>query len=228
MKMYCRVVLFAFFLLVQTGATQTSTSRSNPAPVHPSQQSKSVVDSLGTINRQDTDYGQCIEDARRIGIESTIESYSFWSNVGALTAALVFFVYILQLKRERRQMLSSTAQLVTRYQNQLSTGHQNYQHLHQEYSQFLRELEEGKEFKLSARSPASRGRNAGENKDGSGDSKAKAVTVATPEPPAADQNQSPEQSTARAETLASMRQQLATLTQQLDQERQKNRKLRGE
>lgn len=222
MKRSCSSLLLAFVLLAPVVGAQTPTSRSDPAPAHPSLQRKSIVDSFGLINSRNTDYGQCIEDARRIGIESTVDSVSFWSNVVALVTAFGFLVYILQLRKQRTQMLWSTAQLVAKYQNQLSAGQQSYQHLHKEYSQFLEELEQQKEPKLTLKSSAARGRNPGENRDNG-----PAVAV-QPEPRVADQRQGLNQSPMRDDTVASLRQQVSSLTHQLEQERQKNRRLRGE
>jgi len=171
-----------------------------------------------------TDHGRCIEDWRRIAIESTIYEFSFWVNVVTLAALVGGFFWILRLKGERRQLIFSTAQVAAKYQNQLATGHENYQRLHAVYRQHLEELDREKEPKLTLK-PQHRSRNAGDQRENAGDVKDVSAAVVTASPhyiPAANP------SAVSDAVFQSLRQQITTLTQQLEQERQKNRKLRGE
>jgi hypothetical protein len=218
-------ILMSFSLLAQVGfAAQAPASHFDPGRPSGGQQ-KSFFDFLVQSKSQKSDLGKCIEDVRRIGIESTIDNFNYWSNIVALVAALGLFLYILKLRCRHKQTLVSTAQALTKLQNQLATGHQNYQQLYKAYSQYLQEFDREKEPKLPLKSAVSRGRNAGDQRDIVGDLKAApAAVVVAP----LDQTQALNQPAVSNDTFSSLRQQITTLTQQVEQERQKNRKLRGE
>ena len=226
MKRFVTRILLSFTLLAQVGfAAQARASNYDPGRPSGGQQ-KSFFDFLIQSKSQKTDLGKCIEDVRRIGIESTIDNFKYWSNIVALVTALGFFLYILKLRGQRKQILVSTAQALTKLQNQLATGHQNYQQLYKAYSQYLQEFDREKEPKLPLKSAVSRGRNAVEHKDSGGDLNAAPAAVVVVAP--LDQTQALNQPGVSDATFSSLRQQITTLTQQLEQERQKNRKLRGE
>ncbi len=158
-------------------------------------------------------------------IESTIYELLFWVNVATLGALISFFFYIMRLRGERKQLISSTAKVVTGYQNQLSTGHANYHRLHEEYRKYLDELDREKEPKLAQKMPQLKSRNAGDPRESGSELKSAPVAVmAAP----GDQTQAVNQSAGNDAIFRSLQQQITVLTQQLEQERQKNRKLRGE
>ncbi len=218
-------ILLSLTLLAQVGfAAQAPASHFDPGRPSGGHQ-QSFFDFLIQSKSRKPDLGQCIEDVRRIGIESTIDNFNYWSNIVALVTVLGFFLYILKLRGQHKQTLVSTAQALTKLQNQLVTGQQNYQQLFKAYSQYLQEFDREKEPKLPLKSAVSRGRNAGDQRDIVGDMKAApAAVVVAP----LDQTQALNQPAVSDATFSSLRQQITTLTQQLEQERQKNRKLRGE
>jgi hypothetical protein len=154
---------------------------------------------------------------RKAILENTIKSYEFWITLVSLGLNLALFVYLFHLDSVRRQVMRSTARLVATYQSQLAAGQRSYQRLQQDYSKFVSEFEQEKEPKISTRPPIQKARggddtrtNAADPRAASGQAAASLATV-----PA-------------EETLASMRQQITTLTRQLESERQKNRRLQGE
>jgi hypothetical protein len=220
-----RHIMLAFTMLAPAAIVgQAPASHYDPGATSRGQQ-RNPLDFLNQLNRKNTDLGQCIEDARRIAIESSIYELLFWVNVGTLATVIGFFLYILRLKGERKQMLVSTAQVLAKYQNQLATGHENYQRLHAVYREYLDDLDREKEPKLTVKLPQLKGKNAVDHRETARDVKAAPVAVMTVSP---DQTQTANQAAVNDAVFQSLRQQITTLTQQLEQERQKNRKLRGE
>jgi hypothetical protein len=218
-------ILLAFAVLAPAAfAQQAPASRFDPgAGSRP--QPKNPLDFLNHLNSKNLDVGQCIEDGRRIAVESSIREFSFWVNVATMGTLVGFFFWILQLKGERKQLLVSTAQVAAKYQNQLAAGHINYQRLHEAYRKYLDDMDREKEPKLGLRAPQPKGRNAGDQRETAGDLKAVPVAVMAALP---DRPQAVNQPAGSDATFQSLRQQITALTQQLEQERQKNRKLRGE
>ncbi|HET6842831.1 MAG TPA: hypothetical protein VFK06_14305 [Candidatus Angelobacter sp.] len=223
-RLFCSIVL-AFSLLTSVAFTgQVPASRYDPGAQSRGQH-QNPFDFSKLFKSTTTDYGRCIEDWRRIAIESSIYEFSFWVNGVTMVALLGCFCWILRLKGERRQLIFSTAQVTAKYQNQLTTGHENYQRLHAVYRQHLEELDREKEPKLALKAPQFRSKNAGDQRETAGDVKDVSVAVVTASP---DYTSAANPSAISDAVFQSLRQQITTLTQQLEQERQKNRKLRGE
>lgn len=223
-RLIWRIILACTVLAPAAFSQQAPVSRYSPGALSRGQP-KNPLDFLNQLNRKNLDFGQCIEDGRRIAIESTIYEFGFWVNLGTMATVVGFFFYIMRLRGERKQILVSTAQVVAKYQNQLSTGQKHYKELYEAYRQYMDDLDREKEPKLAAKAPLPKGRNAGDQREKTGDLKAVpiAVTAAPPDqPPAASQP------AVNDGAFQSLRQQITALTQQLEQERQKNRKLRGE
>jgi len=235
--------LFSLFVLSllwsELAFAQASAPHYDPAPSRSNPQSKGLVDfALSRLNPQNTDYGQCIEDARRIAIRGTLENYYFWSNLIALSAGFGLFLYAVHLKRGRQQILLSTARILAEYQNQLATGNDKFHQMEREYSQFLRELEQLKEPRFASKSSPPKARSSNGNSPDSGSaSKTASVAVAPHATPSAngdyrtlkEENSIVRQENARLkETNTNQQATINSLMRQLGQERDKNRKVRGE
>lgn len=96
-------------------------NRSEAAPSQPRRPKDGFVDyTLKRINPNDTNYGQCIDDGRRLLLTETIENGYFWSNVVTLALLVLFFAVILfQWGTLRRRALISAGALC-QYQSALA------------------------------------------------------------------------------------------------------------
>lgn len=196
-----------FIVLASPMLVPQGNPRQPSATPHSGRQ-KSLLDFYtSSANSRKVNYGQAIEEWRKVAIANTFESFDFWVTVMALGLAGTLFLYALYLSQARRQTLLSAADLVAKYQNQLAASQRAFARLHEEYAKSLNAFEIEKEPKLSAKPQAQKPRSANE---------------ATEPSPQSNGSPQPDQS------FVSMRQQIAVLTQQLEAERQKNRKLRGE
>jgi hypothetical protein len=74
----------------------------------------------GRINPGDQNYGQCIDEGRRILIEESIDRAYFWSNLAAVGIALCLFVVVVHQHRSQQRREIMTAEIVNQYRNALS------------------------------------------------------------------------------------------------------------
>ena len=222
MRLHSNFVVL-LLVVVASAAAQTSNSRYDPTPGGRTVQKKSFVEStLSRINPGDVDYGQHIEDVRRIAIESTLENYYFWSNAVATVVAVVLFVFVLYQLKLRRQMIFSTAELVTSYHNQLTVAEAQLSNVTARYAKLKTEIEQ--EPVPAVKAPPSRPPRAA-----SSDGKEPARDPMPPtEKQVRDDNTKLKQQLGSAnETITSLRQQVSTLGRRLEEEQQKNRRLSG-
>jgi hypothetical protein len=91
------LVCLSLALAQQLLYSQTRQAKpSEPAPGQPKKQRDGFVDyTLKRINPTDKNYGECIDDGRRLLLNDTIENSYFWSNVLTLGLLLAFFLVIL-------------------------------------------------------------------------------------------------------------------------------------
>lgn len=225
MRLHSKFVVFVVVVVASTAAAQTSNSRYDPTPGGHAVQRKSFVEStLSRINPQDSDYGQHIEEVRRIAIESTLDNYYFWSNAVATVVSVMLFVFLLYQLKLRRHMIFSTAEVVTSYHNQLAVAEAQLSKVSTRYAKLRTEMEQEKEPALTLKAPSSRPQRAA-----SGDGKEPARDpMPTTEKQLRDDNTKLKQQLGSAnETITSLRQQVSTLSRRLEEEQQKNRRLSG-
>ena len=108
----------AFSLAVQQAQRQSY----NPASQAPGgKPPDSFVDFvLKGINPSDKDYGQCLEEGRKLVLEETVESSYFWSNIVALCLlSCLFVILVYQHKRHtRREWI--VAEVLQQYEHALA------------------------------------------------------------------------------------------------------------
>src|SRR5258708_4535764 len=152
MKSLYSLVLFCAFVGASFAPAQTSISRHDPAPRNRAMQQKGFVEStLGRINPNNVDYGQRVEDMRRVGLESTLGNYDFWSNGVVMGVAVLLFLYVLYQGKVRKQMTFSTAELVTSYHNQLAVAEEQLSEVSAKYLKLTTEVEREKESTLAVK-----------------------------------------------------------------------------
>lgn len=98
--------LLAFVSCVGTSSgAQTSHSKYDPGAVgQPAPHHQSFLDfTLQRINPAGTDYGQCINEGRKLLLSETIDDRYFWSSaVGSVVLVCLFLIIVFQEKRYRR------------------------------------------------------------------------------------------------------------------------------
>jgi len=88
------------------------------APKKPKQ---SFVDfTLRRINPSDKDYGQCLDEARKITLQETIEKGYFWSNVVTLSLLGCLFVIVVYQHRHGVRREWTVAEVLQQYEHALS------------------------------------------------------------------------------------------------------------
>jgi len=234
MKSLCLVVLFSMLLPVSFAAALAQSSRYDPMPHGAAKQHQSFVEFVfGRINPHNIDYGQRIEDFRFMALTATVGNPDFWSEVVLIGFAGFLLLYALYLQRVQRQMTLSTAELVTSYHNQLAVCEDQLADVSAKYLKLKTELDEEMESSPSARPAQVRSQAvaAGGN-DSSSDH---APGPAGPNTSSSAQQQLrdevaklKEQISRDGATVISLRQQNVTLSRRVEEEQQKNRRLRGE
>ena len=87
----------------------------------PPKQKDGIVDfALKNINPADTDYGQCLDDGRKLLIEETMRNGYFWSNVVALGLLACLFVIIGYQCRVQTCREWAAAETLAQYEHSLS------------------------------------------------------------------------------------------------------------
>jgi hypothetical protein len=86
-----------------------------------SKQKDGFVDStLKRINPCDTDYGQHLDEGRRMVLTETIESAYFWSNIVSLGLLGCLFIIIIYQHRVQRSREWSATEMLAQYEHSLS------------------------------------------------------------------------------------------------------------
>ena len=75
---------------------------------------------LKSINPADKDYGQCIDEGRKMLLEETVRNGYFWSNVVALGLLACLFVIIVHQHRVQISREWSAAETLAQYEQSLS------------------------------------------------------------------------------------------------------------
>jgi len=105
---HARRVVIICLLLVPTGGSSFALmhARHDPASQRPPEKrADSFVDfALKRINPADKNYGQCIDEGRKLVLEGTVENGYFWSNTVALSLlGCLFVILVYQHNRQTRR-----------------------------------------------------------------------------------------------------------------------------
>jgi len=119
-----RIVVAGFLLAVLPFPCFSQVSRSGSDPAGQAQSSKQkdgFVDfTLKRIKSVDKDYGQCLDESRKILVEETIRNGYFWSNLVALGLLACLFVIIVHQRGVQTCREWTTAAMLAQYENALS------------------------------------------------------------------------------------------------------------
>jgi hypothetical protein len=75
---------------------------------------------LKRINPSDKDYGQCLDESRKIFVDETVRNGYFWSNLIALGLLVSLFVIIVYQHRVQTVREWTAAEILMQYENSLS------------------------------------------------------------------------------------------------------------
>jgi hypothetical protein len=120
----CRNALAGLLLAMLSPLCCAQASRPNYDPMaqqRPSQQKDGFVDfTLRRINPCDTDYGQHLDEGRRMVLQESIESAYFWSNIVSLGLLACLFIIIIYQHRIQRRRAWSASEMLAQYEYSLS------------------------------------------------------------------------------------------------------------
>src|SRR5208337_5532901 len=119
-----RVVVAGLFLAMLPSLcfAQARPSGYDPAArAQPPKQKDGFVDfALKSINPADKDYGQCLDEGRKMLLEETVRNGYFWSNLVALGLLACLFVIIVYQHRVQASREWSVAETLAQYEHCLS------------------------------------------------------------------------------------------------------------
>ena len=119
-----RIVVAGLFLamLPLLCVAQAHPSGYDPAAQEqPPKQKDGFVDfALKSINPADKDYGQCLDEGRKLLIEETMRNAYFWSNLVALGLLACLFVIIVYQHRVQTCREWTAAEMLVQYEHSLS------------------------------------------------------------------------------------------------------------
>jgi len=119
-----RIVVAGLFLAMLPSLcfAQTRPSGYNPAAQAQSQRQKDgFVDfALKRINPADKDYGQCLDEGRKLLIEETMRNGYFWSNLVALGLLACLFVIIVYQHRVQTCREWTAAEMLAQHEHALA------------------------------------------------------------------------------------------------------------
>jgi hypothetical protein len=119
-----RIAVAGLLLALVSPLCSAQPSRSAYDPVaqqRPAKQNDGFVDfTLKRINPCDADYGQRVDEGRRVVLEESIESAYFWSNMVSLGLLGCLFVIIIYQHRLQRRRERSASEMLVQYEHALS------------------------------------------------------------------------------------------------------------
>jgi len=116
------LVLLLVTSLGHLSAAQPSRSKYDPAATgRPSHSQQSFLDfTLKRINPGETDYGQCIDENRKLLLSETIDDRYFWSSVVGSGVLVFFFVLIVFQEKRYRRAEWMTGEALAQYEHALA------------------------------------------------------------------------------------------------------------
>ena len=210
-------------------ASERPRSSYDPAQPHPVKQPDSLIDFvLKRINPTDKDYGQWIEQARQNAIEAGLDSLPMLLSVVLLLGS---FVVIVHQNRERRHRETIATRFLTWYHNELIHARETARDAIVRNRRLKTMIDEPAEAETATKTaqPVSK---SGPSVAGNGATSHALAALKTT--PAAGHdliteiNKLRQKVVAQDDTEKTLRQQIGQLNSRLQEEKQKNRTLKGE
>jgi hypothetical protein len=224
-----KAALVACILTVTLAAAQRPQSSYDPAPRHPAKQHDSLIDFvLKRINPTDKDYGEWLEQVRKSAIDAGLDSLP-----RLLSGALLIcsFVVIVHQSKERKHREIIAARFLAWYHNELVHARETAREAITRNQRLKKTIDENGEAgpALKTAEPVSSSRTQGTSNG------EQTLTPAAPKKtPANDHdllteiNKLREKVAVQEDTEKTLKRQISQLHVRLQEEKQKNRALKGE
>jgi hypothetical protein len=108
---------------------------------------------LKRINPSDKDYGQCLDEGRKILVEETVRNGYFWSNLVALGLLACLFVIIVYQRRVQACREWTTAEMLGQYEHALSRANVQVEEATSRNRDLMEALSALRESALRSQSP---------------------------------------------------------------------------
>jgi hypothetical protein len=120
MKSSCLAMMFSLFLALALSLGSAQAANQTPRSEPPKQKQGLLDFALKSINPADRDYGQCIDEGRRLLLEETVERAYFWSNLVAVGLLGGFFIVIVHQHRVQKRREGIASEALAQYQHALA------------------------------------------------------------------------------------------------------------
>ena len=120
MKNVWRATMLSLFLALVASPEFAQSANQTPRPQSPKQKPGLLDFAMKSVNSADRDYGQCIEEGRRLLLEETVETAYFWSNLVALGLLAGFFLVIVHQHRVQKRREHIVSEALAQYQHALA------------------------------------------------------------------------------------------------------------
>jgi hypothetical protein len=150
----CLLLTFGMAHLVAQDSHPTSIRTSGSA----TKQREGLLDfALKRINPSDRDYGQCLDEGRKLVLEQTLSRGYFWSNVFALGLLGIFLIVIVHQQRlqNRRELIASES--LAQYHNALARAEAQVTEATKRNHALMEALTESLETRVTAEAAVSSG-----------------------------------------------------------------------
>ena len=219
MRVSSRGAIAVFLLAVSLSASQSQRPSYDPSQQHSPKQQVSLIDfALKRINPTDKDYGLLIEQARQGAKEVGFDMLPMFSSVALLLGS---FVVIVHQNRERSHREIISARFLAWYHNELLRARDTARDAIARNNRLKKAIDERAESEPTLKTAA-----VAENVGPSA-----AMTKPTPAAGhdlVTEINQLRQKLVAQADTEKTLKQQISQLNNRLQEEKQKNRALKGE
>ena len=219
MKVLSQAAIAMCVLAVSLSGSERPQSSYDPSPQHSPKQQDSLIDFvLKHFNPTDKDYGLVIEQVRHSAVEAGLDMLPMLSSVALLLGSLVVIVH---QNRERSHREIISARLLTWYHNELLRARDTARDAIVRNNRLKKAIDERPESEPMLKRPSVAGNGV------------PSAEVPKPTPVAGHDlvteiNQLRQKLVAQADTEKTLKQQISQLNNRLQEEKQKNRALRGE
>lgn len=152
-----RIAVAGLFLASVPPPSSAQVNRSSYDPLtqqRSTKQKDDFVDStLKRINPCNTDYGQHLDDGRRMVLQKTIESAYFWSNIVSLGLLGCLFIIIIYQHRVQARREWTAAEMLAQYEYSLSLANARVEEAAQRNSGLMEALTLLRESALRSQAP---------------------------------------------------------------------------
>lgn len=219
------IIVGWLMLPAQLLAVPAQSSNYDPAQHGPSKRHAGFIEfALDRINPTNIDYGQLLEEDRHVALRTTLESMYFRLMVVSSGAAILFFCWLLHCARLRERQEIVAARFLSWYHNELVHAQEAAIEAIRRHEQLRRFIDGERAYKDTVHGPG----RLTDISTSPADSRAPvAPDAGINERPVADSSQASAPD-ASSDIVKNMQMQIVRLQRQLADERQKNRKLKGE